>query len=681
MRYLYLLIIVGFISSNLFSQSGCPELKNKKAIKKYEYGLVKLKSRLSKDKVAGYRALLEATKIDENFFPAYYELAEINMFKAAFAEDIPTLQKHNNKAINYYKKSAEACASYMSYDAQYKLGYIYYKNLEYEKALEYLSVFNNKGNANKSFSRGQKMYKHCEKYIELITAPVSYNPVKIDGVSTQSDEFLPLISPDGEFIFYTRKYQKKKKGELTSKYVNEFTYSKRTNDPNEPNPHFSTGFIMPPPFNTGADQGAISISIDNNNLYLTMCRDVRRRTGSGKYTNCDLYVSHFVDEEWTEPQNLGPNINGQYTWESQPSISADGTKLYFASMRPTNVGFDVNNSQTYNVDLYCSEKDKDGRWQSAKNLGEIINTNGNEKSPFMHSDSQTLYYSSDGLEGVGGYDIYYSKKYDNDTWEAPKNIGYPINTSKDEVGLIVSTNGEKAYFSSNKVGDGKGYDIYSFDLYEEARPKRVLFAKGKLADASGNVIAGARIEVKSTKTNKITAGLVDSTTGKYAIAVAVEDDEEFIMTVKKEDFAFTSAYLKPNKEKLLTVPVRINFEMKPIEVGAEVEIRDIHYATNSSLFDKESMVVLNSFVEFLDDNPRVKIEIQGHTDNIGPASANMQLSKERAKAVRDYLILMGIDFSRIVAYNGFGQTKPVASNNTVEGRAKNRRTEFVIVAK
>jgi len=669
------------MGNSLFSQTGCPELKNKKAIKKYEYALIKLKSRLSKDKTEGYKALLEATKIDDKFFPAFYELAEINMFKAAFAEDLQTVQRHNNKAIKYYESSIKGCKSYMNYDAQYKLGYIYYKQLEYEKALEYLSDFVQNGRSNKSFSRGQKMYNHCEKYIELITKPVSFSPVKIDGVSTQSDEFLPLISPDGEFIFYTRKYQKKKKGELTSKYVNEFTYSKRTNDLSEPNPKFSTGFIMPPPFNKGADQGAISISIDNNNLYLTICRDVRRRSGSGKYTNCDLYVSHFVDEQWTEPQNLGPNINGQYTWESQPSISADGKTLYFASMRPTNIGFDVNNSQTYNVDLYSSKKDKNGRWPPAKNLGEIINTAGNEKSPFMHSDSQTLYFSSDGLDGIGGYDIYYSQKNDKGAWSKPKNIGYPINTSKDEVGLIVSTNGEKAYFSSNKIGDGKGYDIYSFDLYEEARPKRVLFAKGKLADAKGNIIAGAKIEVKSTKTNKITSGLVDSSTGKYAIAVAVEENEEFLMTVKKEDFAFTSAYLKPKTEELLTAPVKINFEMKPIEVGAEVEIRDIHYATNSSLFDKESMFVLNSFDEFLDDNPRVKIEIQGHTDNIGNAKSNMELSKERAKAVRDFLILMGIDSTRIVAYKGFGQSKPVASNNTVEGRAKNRRTEFVIVAK
>jgi outer membrane protein OmpA-like peptidoglycan-associated protein len=218
-------------------------------------------------------------------------------------------------------------------------------------------------------------------------------------------------------------------------------------------------------------------------------------------------------------------------------------------------------------------------------------------------------------------------------------------------------------------------------LYEEARPKKVLFAKGELKDEDGKIIAGAKIEVKSIKTNKITEGLVDDVSGKYAIAVAVEENEDLLMTVKKDDYAFTSAYLKPRTGELLTAPVKINFEMKPIEIGKEVQINDIHFATNSSLFDKESMIVLNSFIEFLNTNQRVKIEIQGHTDNVGDAKANLELSKERAKAVRDYIVIMGIDSSRITNYKGFGQTKPISSNNTEEGRAKNRRTEFVIVGK
>ncbi len=670
-----------FIANSLFSQNNCPELNNKKALKNYELGLLKYKSSQSKDKAEGYNYLLEAIKNDEKFFPASYELAEINTFKAVFADDNTELELYNKKSIEYYKKSIIGCESYMNFDAQYKLGYIYYNKKEYEKALEYLTIFVNNGQKNQSYLQGKKMYEHCQKYIDLITNPVSYNPVKVEGVNSPSDEFLPLISPDGEFMFYTRKYQKQEKNDITSKYVNEFTYSKRSNDITEKNPKFSTGFIMPPPFNKGYDQGAISISIDNNNLYLTVCKDIKSRNGSGVYTNCDIYSSKLINDEWTEPINLGANINGQYTWESQPSISADGKTLFFASMRPTNINFNVDDPKTYNVDIYSSTKDKDGNWQQAINLGKIINTQGNEKSPFMHSDSQTLYFSSDGLQGIGGYDIFYSKRNEDYTWTEPKNIGYPINTAQDEIGLIVSTNGEKAYFSSNKIGKSTGYDVYSFDLYEEARPKKVLFAKGELKDEDGKIIAGAKIEVKSIKTNKITEGLVDDVSGKYAIAVAVEENEDLLMTVKKDDYAFTSAYLKPRTGELLTAPVKINFEMKPIEIGKEVQINDIHFATNSSLFDKESMIVLNSFIEFLNTNQRVKIEIQGHTDNVGDAKANLELSKERAKAVRDYIVIMGIDSSRITNYKGFGQTKPISSNNTEEGRAKNRRTEFVIVGK
>ena len=681
-KYLLIIFILGIFVNTGNAQNKCPQPKNKKAIKNYETAMRMLKSSSKEERNKAYEYLLKAAKADPKFYPAHYEMAEINMYKAAFAEDKYALERYNNKAINHYKKSIEGCGSYMSYDAYYKIGYIYYKMLKYEDALKYLQVFVEKGQKNKSYNIGKRMYEHCEKYIELITNPVSFKPEKVGGISTDDDEFLPLISPDGELIFYTHKYKKQKKGELTEKWVDEFTYSKRTNDITEKNPKFSKGFIMPPPFNQGQKQGAVSISIDNTHLYLTICNDIHRRSGSGKYTNCDIYVSKRIGDEWTEPQNLGPNINGQYTWESQPSISADGKTLYFSSMRPSNVGFNVNDPKTYNTDLYYSVKDENGNWTPAKNLGKVINTPGNEKSPFMHSDSQTLYFSSDGRQGLGGYDIYYSKHLDDGTWTTPKNIGYPINTQNDEVGLIVSTNGEKAYFSSNKIGDSKNYDVYSFDLYEEARPKKVLFTKGYLKDENGKILANAKIEIKSTKTNKITEGLVDNSTGKYAIAVAVEDStEDFLMTVKKDGYAFTSAYLKPRKQELLNAPVKIDFKMKPIAVGKKVKINDIHFATNSALFDKESMIVLNSFVEFLKDNPRVKIEIHGHTDNVGNEAANLKLSKERAKAVRDYLILQGIDSSRIVAYKGFGSKKPVASNKTAEGRAKNRRTEFVIVSK
>ena len=690
-KYL-IIIVISMLFSNAAISQQC-DVNNKKAQKQYDNAMFYYSSRLGEDKRKAIKQLHDIVKNHEEFYPAAYTLGVIYKDKSIEAykmisqtKSLNDMYKYENLSKSYFIKSAKLCDEYKNYDAVYQAGKIYYDQHDYEKALKWFDIFKQKGQKHKDYALGKNMYERCDSYMSLITNPVDYDPAQVEGVSTISDEFLPLISPDGEYIFYTRRVRKYDKNEATSTLVDEFTYSKRTNSMEELKPDFSQGYMMPPPFNKGQDQGAISISIDNNHLYLTICKQVKRRNPQEGQTptfkNCDIYVSHNRGGDWSEPLNLGPNINGRYSWESQPSISADGKTLYFASMRPTNIGFEVEEPATYNIDIYCSHQDESGNWGPAQNIGETINTIGNDKSPFMHSDSQTLYFATDGRFGVGGYDIYYSKKEQDCSWTQPKNIGYPINSESDEVGLIVSTNGEKAYFSSNKLDKGSSYNVYSFDLYEDARPKRVFFAKGTALDEENNVIEGAKIQIRSTLTDIVTEALVDSTTGNYAIAVALEDEnEELLMTVKKEDYAFASVYIKPKKEELLTVPTRINFEMKKVEIGTKVEIKNIYYATNSAIFDKASSFVLDNFVDYLQDNPKIKIEIDGHTDNIGDADANQVLSKKRAKAVRDYLLMMGISTERIVAYKGFGQTKPIAPNNTEEGRAKNRRTEFVIVAK
>ena len=686
-KYLLLLVIVLFISNNAISQS-CA-VNNKKAKKQYDKAITLLKSRLQDDKLKGIKQLHDIVKSHPDFYVASFTLGYVYKQKADEAyrnisrsNSLKPMQKYQGLSAKYFLKSAEICPEYRNYSANYELGAILYEHNEFEKALIWLEPFYKNGQKHKEYDNGANMYERCEGYVDLISNPVDYNPEQVEGVSSLNNEYLPLISPDGEYIFYTRRVEKQASDEFSSKIVEEFTYSKRINSMEEVNPKFSEGISMPPPFNKGQSQGAISISIDNKYLYLTICNTARKRKGSGTFKNCDIFVSHNKGGEWTPPKNLGPNINGKYSWESQPSISADGKTLYFASLRATNIGVDPRDAATFNVDIYSSTQDEYGNWQPAVNLGETINSIGDDKSPFMHSDSQTLYFATNGRFGVGGFDIYYSKKLNDSTWTQPINIGFPINSEDDEVGLIVSTNGEKAYFSSNKLGKNSIYNVYSFDLYEDARPKRVFFAKGTALDENNNVIKGAKIEIKSTVSNIVTEAVVDSATGDYAIAIALEnEDEELLMTVKKEDFAFTSVYLKPKQEQLLTVPKSINFKMKKVEVGKKVEINNIYFATSSAVFDKASMFVLNNFVDYLNENPKLKIRIEGHTDNVGVAKENLVLSEKRAKSVRDYLIIMGVNTNQIVGYKGYGQTKPIASNKTESGRAKNRRTEFVIVGK
>jgi outer membrane protein OmpA-like peptidoglycan-associated protein len=419
----------------------------------------------------------------------------------------------------------------------------------------------------------------------------------------------------------------------------------------------------------------MSMTIDNKELYITLCKFVKGR--NGPFKNCDIYVSYNRNNKWSTLKNLGPNINGKYSWESQPSISADGKRLFFASIRPTNMGFDYSNNQS--SDIYYSVKDANGNWSKAKNIGAPINTVGNEKSPFIHTDSKTLYFSSDYIPGVGGYDIFYIKEGDSG-WEKPVNIGYPINKESNDVGFFVSTNGKKAYFSSDELDNNNRWNIYSFNLYERARPERVFFAKGKLLDEGGEVLTDAKIEIRSSKNNKVTTGMVDKETGDYAIAVAVEKDEEILLTVKKKGRAFSSKYIKAD-EKETSAPKEITMEVKKLEVGKTVQINDIYFATNSAMFMKGSIFILDNFVDYLKENPSIKIEIHGHTDNVGSSWTNKKLSEERAKTVRDFIVFQGINQDRIVAYKGFGESKPIASNKTEKGRAKNRRTEFLIISK
>ncbi len=677
---LFLMLFPLVLHSQELTKNPCVEVKSNRAIKYFRQALENLETGNDKE---GYRLLMEAVKTDPEFPDAYYQLAQINLKKAQDAmydiNEVRNADRYYHKAERFFLKTVKYCSKLDDYRSYYYLGIYYYQIKNLKNTLDYLRFYL------AHQSSGEKLKKNARAIIDrigdaakLIENPVPFNPEKLAGVCTSADEFLPLISPDGELALFTRRYPKFIKETQTKRFVDEFSFSNRQNPLTQSYELFDKGKPMPSPFNEqGMDQGAASITIDNKHLYMTICQFVNGKGGK-PYKNCDIYVSDFEDGKWTALKNLGPNINGQNTWESQPSISADGKTLYFASVRSQNIGFSSNNPT---IDIYMSKLKEDNTWTKAKNLGQEINTRSNEKSPFIHTDSQTLYFSSDGRNGLGGYDIYFSQLQPNGHWSEPKNIGYPINTEGDDLGFIVSTNGEKAYFSSDRIDESTGWDIYSFELYQGARPHKVLFAKGKLVDDHGNVITDAKVEIKSVNTNKTVSGMVDKKTGDYAVAIAAEKDDEFLLTVKKKDFAFTSTFINPKKITHIDVPLQINMEMKPVKIGETVEIKDIHFATNSANFDKGSLFILDNFIDFLNENPKIKIGIQGHTDNVGDHKLNMELSKKRAEAVREYLILMGIKQSRIVFTKGFGETKPVATNLTPEGKAKNRRTEFVIVEK
>lgn len=634
----------------------CAPNENKKAQKYYEKGIDK------KNEIHERQEYLRKA-IEENaeFADVYFELGNcaITLFKA---NGSPL-----GNAKSFYNKAVELCPDIAPYPYFY-LAEIAFGEKDYAKAAENYKKFIN-FNSDKKKPQDEEVAMGNEAkakfYADVFAHPVEFNPKPLTSVDTYEDEFLANLSPDNELLIYTHRYQKKGMNELVPRQVEELTQSKLEGD------EFVKPSALSAPFNMAYEgYGGATFSIDNQHLYITICKP-EKKTG---YVNCDIYTADIIHsiagDKWSELRNLGPNVNTADGWESQPSLSADGKTLYFASARADSKG----------MDIYISKRNEVGEWGPAENLGAPINTEGNEKSPFIHSDSHTLYFSSDKHPGVGKYDIFYSKADEKGKMLPPKNIGVPINTDEDDVGLVVSTNGEKAFISSNQLkGKGAGaWDVFSFDLHKEARPDKILFLKGQIKSDDGKPIA-ANIELKGTLSKEVQKFKVDSTTGSYAAVISVKQDEEVVVTVQQEGKAFTSNLIKPTEE-VLKKPVKQDFKTKTIELGKAYNIDNILYNTNSSELTSQSKVIIESFADYLKSNESLKVEIGGHTDNVGNPKNNLALSADRAFTVMALLQELGIAKDRLT-FKGFGDTKPLADNSSEEGRLKNRRTEFLIVGK
>jgi outer membrane protein OmpA-like peptidoglycan-associated protein len=350
-----------------------------------------------------------------------------------------------------------------------------------------------------------------------------------------------------------------------------------------------------------------------------------------------------------------------------PSITSDGKVLFFASAREGGYG---------GIDIYKSEKQKNGLWGEAQNLGPVINTASDDKTPFIHSDSQTLYFATNGRLGLGGFDVFYSQYNGLGQWSEPKNMGYPINTENDELGLMVSANGKRIFFSSKSFTKDGNWDIYSAELYQGARPKRVLFVKGKLTDEDGHEVTDAKVGIKGTKSKETTEGLVDSYSGKYAVAVPVKKDEDYLLTVKKDAHFFDSKLIDPDDDEY-DPPTTVDFKIGKIEKGKPVRLQNVNFEYGSHKLSEISKSNINQLIEFMKENENIIIMLHGHTDNRGTPEFNLALSQLRVQAVRNYMRQQGIDSERI-SYRGFGEKKPLATNATKEGRKINRRVEFIV---
>lgn len=464
-----------------------------------------------------------------------------------------------------------------------------------------------------------------------------------DAINTPNSEYWPSMSAEGTELIFTRKERDE-----------DFFVSGKVGNSWQP------AFRINGSLNTPDNEGAQIISQDGQWLVFA------GKDRPGGYGGFDLYIAYKTPQGWSEAINLGPKVNTEH-WESQPCLSPDKRSIYFSSARPGGFGGE---------DLYVSHLQTNGRFGDPINLGPGINTPANENCPFLHADNQTLYFSSDGHPGYGSGDLYLVRRTDSG-WSSPENLGYPINTINNEATLFVASDGQTAYYSSDRA-EGKGrLDIYRFELRTDVRPIKTLWVKGKVFDQKTGTGLPSAVELIDLAGKRPVSRVQTNEVGEYLVTLPVGKDYAF--NVARKGYLFYSDNFSL-KQKPSDSTYQKDIPLQPIELNASVVLKNVFFDTNKFDLKPESEAELDRLVQLLQENPSINIRIGGHTDNVGNATDNATLSQNRAKAVVSYLIAKGIAASRLQA-KGYGATQPISDNNTEEGRAQNRRTELQVVGK
>lgn len=640
---IFLIIISLFLTQNLFAQN------NPKAEKEFKKALDYL-NKGKEDKAI--ESLNKVFSIAPDYPDALLCMAEIYYNKSN------EFDTNRLKAFPYYKRFVELHPSF-DITAHYRVGEFYLLEYNTEKAKQHFNYALSNYKTPKDQEKIDKTKRKLEQiaFIEYsLKNPVEFEPRNMgENINTLYDEYLPTLTADEQTFIFTRLIPDTVDFGLKILMVEDFFQTNKVNG------KWEMAEKMPTPFNSLENEGALSISPDGRTAYFTRCN---ARDG---YGSCDLYYSERIGQRWTEPKNMGQTVNSS-AWDSQPTIASDGRTLFFVSNRRGGKG--------KNDIWYTYKKDND-KWTKPINLDSTINTPGNDMYPFIHPSNTSLYFSSDYHLGMGGFDIFYSNIVDGKFTPA-QNIGYPINTSSDETSFIVSPSGKKAIFSTSLKDSKGGKDLYEFDLYEKAQPTPVVYMKGKTFDKFTSKPLAVNFEVKDINKNSLIASSSsDPQTGEYLVVLPL--GATYALNAWADGYLFYSENFKLNDISKSNSYQKDIF-LIPIIEGESVVLNNIFFETNTFSLLPSSQSELNTLLELLQKNKNIVIEISGHTDNVGSQEYNLELSKKRANSVKTYLEEMGIEAIRLKS-KGFGQTKPIAGNETEEGRAKNRRTEFKIIKK
>ncbi len=584
------------------------------------------------------------------------------------------------KAIQLFKLAASKDSQYV--DPTIALFQVYHDQKDFEKAIEYyfqikkidsaaaLPFLVKQGISLASLGRYNAAYKLIEPYISNNSMPTYLKDkatalfavcqfailekiapeISIlnmgDSINSPASEYFPTVSiQDSLFLFMRR---------LNLSREDFYTSSIGSNG-------FSAATPLSDTLNFAAKKGSMSLSADLQTLYYAA--DYAEQ-GYGRY---DIYKVQRSPWGWSKPKNLGQNINSDY-WESAPSVAPDGNSLYFASNRPDGFG---------GIDIYVAYKNEKGFWEEAINLGPSINTKGDDQTPFIHADNQSLYFSSNGRAGFGGSDIYVSRKKIDGNWTTPINLGYPINTYDNEGSIAVASNGATAYIASDRADSRGELDIYKITLAENTRAFKTWFIKGQIVDAITKKTIAAELQIVDPASGYPMMEMQIDSMGQFLLALPYFDS--LGLKINSPGHDYLSSILPIDSVKWMAGKT-FDFALTPIEKLFTKTFNQVYFETNAAILQAISSVELDAVVSYLKNTSNAQILIEGHTDNTGITAQNNLLSLQRANAIGDYLQQKGIAVNRIQRM-GLGATMPIADNKTAAGRAKNRRTSFTITLK
>jgi outer membrane protein OmpA-like peptidoglycan-associated protein/tetratricopeptide (TPR) repeat protein len=664
-----LFILFFFLNGCATAQMGY-STKSKKAIKLFqearEVPSKNIDPRTGQlDYQAGIELLQKALNKDERFLEAHQLIGEYYRRTG-----------NSKEAVYHFKKSLEISpADNLNGLLYVDIGSLQIQNKDFDDAIAYFDkvLEGDKSAIPESIMElAQSSKENAVFSKEALNNPANIEPINIGpGINTEHPEYFPTLTVDGQTMLFTREIP----ADNGLPRGQEDFYISHLSEKNI----WMKADPMPRNINTEKNEGAPTISADGRTLVFVACSGPqgfdygKGRNGKG---SCDLFVTKRLGNRWMDPVNLPGSVN-TFTWETQPSLSADGKSLYFIRR--------VGKRGTKRSDIFVSKKREDGSWGEAKPLPMNLNTPYEETSVLIHPDGQTLYFASNGHVGMGGTDIFMSRKDPLGNWGDPINLGYPINTENNENSLLVGPDGEIAFFASDRPGGYGSLDIYYFVLPEQYRPVKTTHFEGIVYDAlTKKPLEGTFELIDVANGEQIVESIADPVTGEFVVALPT--GKEYALNVSYPGYTFFSKNFNMKVEG--DGPIRMDVPMIPITDDRPVLLENVFFDLAKSTLRKESSAELNKLYQFLKENESVRIEIAGHTDTRGNDEENMKLSQDRAKAVFDYLVNAGISADRL-EHKGYGETKPIHSDEEISAmnseeekeaaHQENRRTEYKIL--